>query len=115
MSEDEKANREANLKAIEDCGAAEMPVAETCIIAEMSEDEYSADKEAQARYQMGHLKTKLAVRQSVVKMAKEGVPQMVKIYLEFNQDPQSADFDQIGGVAPLAEAEKKQPAEFADI
>lgn len=78
--------REVNLKAIEDCGAAEMPISETCIIAEMSEADFAADAEAQARYRRGQLQTKLAVRQSVVKMAKEGVPQMVKIYLDFNRE-----------------------------
>ena len=95
--------RSANLKAIEDCGAAEMPIDETCVIAEMSEENFAADEEAQARYRAGHLKTKLAVRQSVVKMAKEGVPQMVKIYLEFNAE--TATFGD-GGSPDLSDLEK---------
>lgn len=92
MSESEQENqREELLKTMEDCGSAEMPIDETCLIAEITEAEFQADTEARARYMLGHLKTKLAVRQSVARLAKEGVPTMVKIYLDFNKGGETSD------------------------
>ena len=64
--------------------AAEMPLSETCIIAEITEEAYNASKEAQDRYRLGQLKTKMEIRQSVVKLAKAGDPRMVKVYLDLN-------------------------------
>lgn len=83
-------SRDETLQTVEDCGAAEMPIDETCAIVEMTETDFAADKEAVLRYRIGHLKTKLAVRQSVARLAKEGVPTMVKIYLDFNKDSDAA-------------------------
>ena len=74
---------EETLQAIENCGAAEMPTAETCAIAEITEAEYWANPEAQKRYRIGQLRTKLEMRQAVIKMAKSGNPQMVKVYQDF--------------------------------
>ena len=74
---------EETLQAIENCGAAEMPTAETCAIAEITEAEYWASPEAQKRYRIGQLRTKLEMRQAVIKMAKSGNPQMVKAYQDF--------------------------------
>lgn len=74
---------EDTLQAIENCGAAEMPTAETCAIAEITEAEYWANPEAQKRYRIGQLRTKLEMRQAVIKMAKSGNPQMVKVYQDF--------------------------------
>jgi hypothetical protein len=74
---------EETLQAIENCGAAEMPTAETCAIAEITEAEYWASPEAQKRYRIGQLRTKLEMRQAVIKMAKNGNPQMVKVYQDF--------------------------------
>ena len=71
------------LEAIENCGAAEMPTAETCAIAEITEAEYWADAEAQRRYRIGQLRTKLEMRQAIIKMAKSGTPAMVKVYQDF--------------------------------
>ena len=71
------------LQAVENCGAAEMPIPETCAIAEISEANYWADENAQKRYRIGQLRTKLEMRQAVIKMAKAGTPQMVKIYQDF--------------------------------
>ena len=71
------------LQAIENCGAAEMPIPEACAIAEISEADYWADENAQKRYRIGQLRTKLEMRQAVIKMAKAGTPQMVKIYQDF--------------------------------
>lgn len=74
---------EETLQAIENCGAAEMPIAETCAIGEITEAEYWANPEAQKRYRIGQLRTKLEMRQAVIKMAKSGNPQMVKVYQDF--------------------------------
>lgn len=74
---------EEQLKTIEDCGSAEMPINETAIIAECSETDIISDPVARARYHKGQLQSKLKIRQAVVKMAREGVPQMVKIYQDF--------------------------------
>lgn len=71
------------LKTIQDCGEVEMPIHETCVIAEITESEFLQDSEARMAYTKGQLISKFKIRQSVVKMAKEGVPQMVKIYQEF--------------------------------
>ena len=74
---------EETLQAIENCGAAEMPTAETCAIAEITDAEFWASPEAQKRYRIGQLRTKLEMRQAVIKMAKSGNPQMVKVYQDF--------------------------------
>ena len=76
---------EEQLKAIEDCGSAEMPLDETAIIAECEEADIISDPAARARYNKGQLQSKLKIRQAVVRMAREGVPQMVKIYQEFSK------------------------------
>lgn len=74
---------EETLQAIENCGAAEMPTAETCAIAEITEADYWASPEAQKRYRIGQLRTKLEMRQAIIKMAKSGNPAMVKVYQDF--------------------------------
>ena len=74
---------EETLQAIENCGAAEMPTAETCAIAEITEAQYWASPEAQKRYRIGQLRTKLEMRQAIIKMAKSGNPAMVKVYQDF--------------------------------
>ncbi len=74
---------EDTLKTLEDCGAAEMPTAETCAIAEISEADYWASPEAQKRYRIGQLRTKLEMRQAIIKMARSGNPAMVKVYQDF--------------------------------
>lgn len=76
---------EEQYQAIEDCGAAEMPLDETCEIVEITEAQFYADKEAIKRYRKGQLQTKLKIRQAVIRMAKDGVPQMAKIYKEFSK------------------------------
>ena len=76
---------EEQLEVIENCGSAEMPLDETAIIAECEIAEIVNDKTARARYHKGQLQSKLKIRQAVVKMAREGVPQMVKIYMDFNK------------------------------
>lgn len=98
---------EETLQAIENCGAAEMSIGETCAIAEIAEADYWASQEAQKWYRIGQLRTKLEMRQAVIKMAKTGNPQMVKVYQDFvaenatdtppMKEPQDGDgeFDEI--------------------
>jgi len=70
------------IQVFADCGGAEMPIEEACLIAECTPEDFAGCPEAQAAYRMEQLRTKLKIRQAVVKLAKEGVPNMVKIYLE---------------------------------
>ena len=77
---------EETLQAIENCGAAEMPAAETCAIAEITEADFWASPEAQKRYRIGQLRTKLEMRQAIIKMAKSGNPAMVKVYQDFTAE-----------------------------
>lgn len=91
---------EEQLSVIEDCGSAEMPLDETAIIAECEVSDIVNDKAARDRYHKGQLQSKLKIRQAVVKMAREGVPQMVKIYQDFSktalpaiETPPESEFD----------------------
>jgi hypothetical protein len=80
------------------------------LIAEVAENEYWESETAQFRYHKGQLKTKLAIRQAVIKMAKAGVPQMVKVYQDFtaenekqlpplaNCDENAAAMDEFGAI-----------------
>ena len=96
------------LEAIENCGAAEMPIAETCAIAEISEADYWADETAQRRYRIGQLKSKLEIRQAVIKMAKAGTPGMVKVYQDFVAENER-------NLPPPKEPEPETAEEFAEI
>lgn len=96
------------LQVFEDCGAAEMPISETCMIAQVTEDEFMGNAEAVNRYRVGQLRTKLQIRQAVVKMAREGVPQMVKIYQDFVNENTAADL-------PRAAADGDGAGEFDEI
>ena len=99
---------EETLQAIENCGAAEMPIAETCAIAEISEEDYWKDETAQKRYRIGQLKSKLEIRQAVIKMAKAGTPQMVKVYQDFVTENER-------NLPPTKEPEPGAAEEFAEI
>jgi hypothetical protein len=77
---------EEQYQAIEDCGAAEMLVSETCEIVEITETDFYGDPEAVRRFHKGQLLSKLKIRQAVVRMAREGVPQMVKLYQDFTKE-----------------------------
>lgn len=98
------------LQVFEDCGAAEMPVAETCMIAETTVEDFYANAEALRRYRIGQLRTKLTIRQSVCKMAREGVPQMVKIYLDFVAENTDADLQNV-----VRAADGEDGGEFDEI
>lgn len=99
---------EETLQAIEDCGAAEMQIAETCAIAEIGEAEYWASLEAQKRYRIGQLRTKLEMRQAIIKMAKSGNPAMVKIYQDITAE-NAAD------LPPPAKVDGERGGEFDGI
>ncbi len=77
---------EEQYQAIEDCGAAEMLVSETCEIVEITETDFYNDQEAVRRFHKGQLLSKLKIRQAVVRMAREGMPQMVKLYQDFTKE-----------------------------
>ena len=77
---------EEQYQAIEDCGAAEMRVSETCEIVEITEAEFYGDETAMRRFHKGQLLSKLKIRQAVIRMASEGVPQMVKLYQDFTKE-----------------------------
>ena len=77
---------DAQYQSIEDCGAAEMLISETCEIVEITEADFYGDPEAVRRFHKGQLLSKLKIRQAVVRMAREGVPQMVKLYQDFTKE-----------------------------
>ena len=81
------------IKVFSDCGEAEMPVDEACLIAGCTESEFFELDAAVIAYRKGQLETKLRIRQGVTKLAKEGVPSAIKIY-----------FEKIGGSVDLAES-----------
>ena len=74
------------IKTVARCGGAELAIEETCEIAGISVADFNASEELRAVYRREQLRTKLAIRQAVIKLAKEGVPQMVKIYLDVYAD-----------------------------
>ncbi|MBR4674213.1 MAG: hypothetical protein IKP00_07095 [Victivallales bacterium] len=70
------------IEVFRNCGGAEMPLEESCMIAECTLDEFAESEEAQKAYRTEQLKTKLKIRQAVIKLAKEGVPKCIQIYHE---------------------------------
>ncbi len=108
MSEKTAHFDEDTLKTLEDCGAAEMPSAETCAIAEIGESDFWASPEAQKRYRIGQLRTKLEMRQAIIKIAKSGNPAMVKVYQDFAAE-NAAD------VPPTVKADGEGGGEFDAI
>ncbi len=99
---------EETLQAIENCGAAEMSIGETCAIAEIAEADYWASQEAQKRYRIGQLRTKLEMRQSIIKMAKSGNPTMVKVYQDFVAENEAE-------LPPMKSADGESGGEFDGI
>jgi len=69
------------LSVFADCGGANFPIPDACTIAGCTIEDFANSTEAQNAYRTEQLKTELKIRQSVIKMAKEGMPAMVKIYL----------------------------------
>lgn len=65
------------------CGAVEMDLDETCQICNISLEQFLSNPDYVKMYQAGQLESKFRIRQAIVKLAKEGVPQMVKIYQDF--------------------------------
>lgn len=108
-------SREELLKVFANCGSACMPIDETLIIAEMSEDQWDSDKEAQLAYRRGQLKTKLSVRQTVAKMAREGVPQCIKIYCDFNKETTTEETQAINEQTKEETIDKDLETELGEI
>ena len=73
---------EEQIEVFRNCGGAEMPLEESCMIAECTMEEFAECEEAQNAYRAEQLKTKLKIRQTVIKLAKEGVPKCIQIYNE---------------------------------
>lgn len=73
------------LEEIQKCGEVEMTPEETAAICEIPLEELLSRTDCRQAFEKGRLLTKFKVRQAIVKMAKEGVPQMVKIYQEFQR------------------------------
>ncbi|MBQ6473443.1 MAG: hypothetical protein IJJ33_15765 [Victivallales bacterium] len=73
---------EEQIEVFRNCGGAEMPLEESCMIAECTMEEFAECEEAQNAYRAEQLKTKLKIRQTVIKLAKEGVPKCIQIYHE---------------------------------
>ena len=79
------------IKVFSDCGEAEMPVDEACLIAGCTESEFFESDAAVIAYRKDSWRQSW-IRQGVTKLAKEGVPSAIKIY-----------FEKIGGSVDLAE------------
>lgn len=92
------------LDMIEQCASAGMPVSDTCAICEIDENDYAESEAAQKRYDIGRLKTELAVRQSVVALAKKGDARMVKLYFDLTHGETSLTQEEIKEVLRLADA-----------
>lgn len=75
------------IQTIRDCGAAEMPVPESCVLAGVTIDQFVRSTELIDAYRTGQLESKFLIHQAVVRMAKEGQPQMVKLYEELIAQP----------------------------
>lgn len=73
------------LEDLKRCGAVEMDLEETCQICNITMDQFLENPEFIKMYQAGQLESKFRIRQAIVKLAKEGVPQMVKIYQDFKK------------------------------
>ena len=68
------------------CGAVGMSVKKSCAIVEISEADFYASPEAQKAYRTGQYKGEYMWRQTVFRGAKEGVPQMCKLFQTLIQD-----------------------------
>ncbi|MDO5113133.1 MAG: hypothetical protein Q4E67_02030 [Planctomycetia bacterium] len=68
------------------CGAVRMNVEKSCAIVEITEAEFYASPEAQKAYRTGQYKGEYTWRQSVFKGAKDGIPQMCKLFQSLIQN-----------------------------
>lgn len=68
------------------CGAVGMSVKKSCAIVEISDADFYASPEAQKAYRTGQYKGEYMWRQTVFRGAKEGVPQMCKLFQTLIQD-----------------------------
>lgn len=77
---------EEEYQFIENCGAAEMSVAETAELVGIGVDALLNDHDAVRRYRRGRLTTKFRIRQTVIDLAKNGDPSMTRIYRDIARD-----------------------------
>lgn len=104
---------EQTLQTVEDCGAAEMPIDETLEIAELNAEDWP---QVEKRYKIGQLKTKLAVRQAIIKGARSGNPALLKAYQEFAEKPDDQKIRAFSTAeAPEGTKTGKNEGEFDDI
>ena len=107
---------EETLQVVEDCGAAEMPIPETLEIAELTPGDWKSHPEAGRRYKIGQLKTKMAIRQAIVKGARSGNPALLKAYQDFKAENEEAEMSAtFMGKTPAEACGGDESGEFADI
>ena len=68
------------LEELSRLGAVGMGVTESCDICEITEEDFYSSAEMQKAYRTGQLKGEYIWRQSVFKGAKDGIPQMCKLF-----------------------------------
>lgn len=107
------------LEELSRLGAVGMGISESCTICEIEEADFYASPEMQKAYRTGQLKGEYIWRQSIFKGAKDGIPQMCKLFqslieknvllhnpelnledyydCEIETEPNTADADAAGG------------------
>lgn len=73
------------LETVEQCGACEMTFEETAIILGLELDEFLSNSEYLRAYKKGQLETKFNIRKSIINLARDGVPAMVKMYIQMSE------------------------------
>lgn len=68
------------------CDAGGMDVEKSCVIVEITEDEFYANPDASKAYRTGQYKGEYTWRQSVFKGVKDGIPQMCKLFQSLIQN-----------------------------
>lgn len=88
------------------CGAACLPVDESLVACGLTRPQWDESEEIRAAYRKGYIMTKLKVRQTVAKLAAEGDPAMVKIYVGFEKES-AADEPEVLNVQDAGNAQTK--------
>jgi len=83
---------EETLETIEQCGLVALPVDETCAIAQITEREFAASKQAKERYRIGRLRGKFELRQTIRKAATSGDAQAIKTLAEYFETADASEF-----------------------
>ena len=74
------------LEQLTSLGSVGMDVTKSCAIAEISEAEFYASEEMQKAYRIGQYKGEYLWRKSIFKGAKDGIPQMCKLFQKLIED-----------------------------